>query len=262
MKTVNLKTKKSKLRKEVFQMPNWCYSTYAFKSTNANKDNLQRLHQKLAGVVMKPSGVDMDFANGWLGEVATVHGLDFEQIPCRGEITHLDALIKGGGDDCGSHFEAYDDCYFKLETETAWCPMTELCDAVIEQYEGVSYVYVAEEAGCDIFINTDIEGQFFDQRYLLEICCNMASLIPDDWSFENVVRPVASSEGSEAGLIGLDIMEYFRSFGDLQDYFTKLTGRDYETLAEMLNYLDEVIFETYGEQNSYLMANIREFTFE
>ena len=258
-------------------MPNWCYSTYAFKSTNKNKDSLQRLHQKLAGVVMKPSGVDMDFEAGWLGEVATVHGLNHEQIPCRGEITHLDALIKGGGDDYGSHFEGKDDCYFKLETETAWCPMNELWDAVVEQHEGVSYVYVAEEAGCDIFINTDTEGRFFDQRYLLEICCNSASLIPSYWTFENVVRPavgsvssVVSSEGSETGLIkgskvgliDLDIMEYFRSFGDLQDYFNKLTGRDYETLAEMYSYLEEIISETYGEQNSYLMANIREFAFE
>jgi len=188
-------------------MPNHCHTTYAFKSTHVNKDNLISLHQKLAELLFKPSriGFGFDFESGCLGEVAAIHDLDCEQVPCRGEITDIDinvadlnvnvtyydvedaSLNKAPTSDDGHIYDYDSACYFKLETETAWCPMNELWDAVLEQYEGVSYVYVAEEAGCDIFINTDTEGQFFDQRYMLEICCNTASLIPKYWSFENVV---------------------------------------------------------------------------
>ena len=31
----------------------------------------------------------------------------------------------------------------------------------------VAYVYIAEECGCEVYVNTDTEGRFFSDRYIL-----------------------------------------------------------------------------------------------
>ena len=51
--------------------------------------------------------------------------------------------------------------------ETAWGPMPEVWDKMAEKYN-LSYVYIAEECGMGIYVNTDAEGRFFTTRYLLD----------------------------------------------------------------------------------------------
>jgi|GEM_PF-1477788 len=257
-------------------MPNWCSSTYAFKAKGKNKKELQRLHQTIAETIMgktipKEKMVENGFGAGWLGNVAIVHGIDWESVSCRGDITVIDVDVTGWGDADGSR-DAEGLYYFKLETETAWTPTIELWDAVVKQYEGVSFVYTSEEQGCDIFINTDTEGQFFTQRYLLKISCDNVKLIPKYWSLDNVVLPAVDSSNSAKNgtknLANLDIHEYFTCFDELHDYFAKLTGKEdegFESLQEIRDYLDEVLseaLEANGSQSHYLMANIREFAYE
>jgi len=176
-----------------------------------------------------PSEVINVYEPGWLGLVAIKHGLDWEkEISCRGTIEHLDDFEPGSS-------------FFTLESDTDWTPMYELWEAVIAQYDGISFVYTAEECGERIYINTDTEGLCLSERYLLNICSDVS--IPEGW-YANRNKPLC-----------LDIREYFSSFDDLRDYCIKLTGKEFDTFEELESYLSD-IFE--GESNTF--ANVHEFT--
>ena len=205
-----------------------CCNKYAFYSTNENKDGLMRLQENLSSIMEAPSEDKNASGRGCLGEVAIKHGIDREKISCRGSITHLGNYEPGGS-------------FFTLESNTDWVPMDELWETVIAQYEGVSFVYISEECGESIYINTDADGVYFPERYLLEICGDAP--IPDGW-YANKGKPLC-----------FDIREYFSSFDDLMDYCAKLTGKEFDTLEGLGRYLSD-IFD--AEDNT--CANVHEFT--
>jgi len=209
-------------------MPNWCSNKYAFYTNDENKDELQRLHEKLSTIIETPSEVKNGFDPGWLGEVAIKHGLDWEKISCRGSIEYLDDY------DPDSNF-------FTLDSETAWAPTNELWAAVIAQYEGVAFVYIAEEPGMGIFTNTDTEGIFFTERYLFEIYGDAA--IPEGW-YAGQEKPGC-----------LEMREYFQDFEELADYCADFTGKEFSTLEELQSYFNDIFDE---EDNT--SVSIHEFT--
>ena len=129
---------------------------------------------------------------------------------------------------------------------------------MLEQYDGVSLVYSAEEPGNGVFINSDADGTFFSDRYLLEISCNKMSFIPSDWPFEGMDKPL----GDENDLDDLDIREYFSSFEELQVFFQKLTSKVFDCAEEIAEYLDGIASETDGIENAYFMSSVNEFTLE
>ena len=60
----------------------------------------------------------------------------------------------------------------RIETESAWSPCTDFIDALIKTtvpWDNLQYVYIAEECGCDLYINTDVEGKFFPERLKIEV---------------------------------------------------------------------------------------------
>ena len=208
-------------------MPNWCSNHYAFYTDDENKDELLRLYNKLSDIMEIPSEIKNDFEPGWLGKVATEHGLDFEKISCRGWIEHLEDYEPESN-------------FFTLQSETAWAPTDELWQAVVAQYEGVYFVYVAEEPGFEVFINSDSEGVYFPDKYLIEVHGDIP--IPEGW------YPDQDKLGC------LDIREYFSDFEELADYCADFTGREFSTLEELQGYLSGIFDE---EDNAF--ACIREF---
>jgi len=219
-------TELNKERKGDSKMPNWCSSKYAFYADDENKDELLRLHNNLSGIMKTPSEVENGFEPGWLGKVAIKHGIDWESLPCKGTIEHLDRYKPGGN-------------FFTLNAETAWSPTEELWETVIARYEGISFVYIAEEAGNGIFTNTDAAGTFFPEKYLFEIWGNAP--IPEGWF----------AGGGKPG--SLCIREYFEDFGELADYCAKLTGKEFGTFEELQSYF----FGIFEEEN--IFVGIHEF---
>jgi hypothetical protein len=175
----------------------------------------------------KPSEVKNGFEPGWLGKVLIEHGLDWEKISCRGTIDNLD--------DCEP------DCnFFTLDSDTAWSPTIELWEAVVAKYTGVSFVYIAEEAGSEIYINTDIEGTYFPDRFLLEI--HGDAPIPEGW-YPGQDKPKL-----------FEIREHFTDFDELVYFCASLTGKEFGTLEEIQGYFSD-IFD--NEDNT--IAGVHEF---
>ena len=209
-------------------MPNWCTSRCGFFCADEHKNELARLYKNLSAVLETPSEVKNGFELGWLGKVAIHHGLDWQEYSCRGTIEELGEFEPG-------------DNFFTLDSETAWAPTVELWEAVIAQYEGVSFIYIAEEPGSDIFVNTDVEGRYFTDRYLIDIFGN--GPIPESW-YEGKEKPDC-----------LEIREYFENFDDIADYCADFTGKQFGTFEELQNYFAEI----FGE-NDGIHVGVHEFT--
>ena len=210
-------------------MPDWCCTNYAFIAKKENAGELLRLKGILKDILDKGGEVKNDFGNGWLGNVAMRHGMDWEKVSCRG---HFDDLTDGGlyeNPNAG-------DFYFMFRTETAWGPTKELWECVVEKYKGVSFVYTAEEPSNDIFINTDGTGFYFSERFLLDISVDTlpAKPFPLGWF----------SLGIDACRI-YEYREYFDNFKSLQDYFIKITGKTFNNIEAMQTHLEDA-YEDYA----------------
>lgn len=132
-------------------MPNWCTTSYVFKG---NENELKDFYNKIKSFMSKER-VPNDFGDNWLGNIADGFGFSYNEIPYRGSITYLNL------DDVPERLE--------LSTETAWYPMTEMWDKIIEKhYPSITYVLIAEEPGMGIYINTDLTGDDFSTRFSVD----------------------------------------------------------------------------------------------
>ncbi|MBQ9764392.1 MAG: hypothetical protein IJV92_08565 [Phascolarctobacterium sp.] len=64
--------------------------------------------------------------------------------------------------------------YFKFQTESAWNPNVDIFNRIIRDKfkDEFEFEYCSEEPGLAIYINTDVEGFFFTDRYYLDSCIN------------------------------------------------------------------------------------------
>ena len=76
--------------------------------------------------------------------------------------------------DCVSEKEGV--FYFYFSTSSAWEPNVSIFYRIINRFFGGRQVYGIEycsvETGTDIYINSDMEGFFFTDRYYLDCCIN------------------------------------------------------------------------------------------
>ena len=135
-------------------MPNWCTTSYVFRG---NKNEIKDFYDKIKSFTSKER-ISNSFGNFWLGNIVNGFGFDYNEIPCRGLVTYFP--------------ETEEDTYpdrLELSTETAWYPMTEMWDKIIEKYyPSITYVLIAEECGNGIYINTDLTGDDFSTRFSVD----------------------------------------------------------------------------------------------
>lgn len=134
-------------------MPNWCTTSYVFRG---NENEIKDLYDKLKSFTSKER-ISNSFGNFWLGNIVNGFGFDYNEIPCRGRIDYFPEL------------EETDPDRLEFSTWTAWEPMTEMWDKIIEKhYPSITYVLISEECGMGIYINTDLEGEDFPIRFSVD----------------------------------------------------------------------------------------------
>ncbi len=140
-------------------MANWCDTNYVV--VGEEKEVLE-FHKTIKGIINGPERQRSDFGSEWLGNVLDYFGYDWKEIPCRGYISHLDESVDKGAED-GQYS-------FYLSTETAWVPMNEMFDTIFnEKYQTLSYYYMAEEPGCELFETNDKKGLYFKDLFFLNL---------------------------------------------------------------------------------------------
>ena len=152
-------------------MPNWCSTTYHIvgdkeevldlynKLSKLEKISSEYSSKKAAAHLNKqplpevpPEIVDSDFGF-FLGSIVQAFGGDWKEIYCRGEVSHLQ---ESDGD------------YIYLSTETAWGDMPQVWDFVMSKYKTLKYYFLAEEPGCEYYVNSDTTGEYFPEKYYID----------------------------------------------------------------------------------------------
>ena len=61
-----------------------------------------------------------------------------------------------------------DTAHIFINYQSKWCPCIELWNLAIEP-SGLKQVTIAEEPGCHVYINTDTECKFFNDKYCIDV---------------------------------------------------------------------------------------------
>ena len=131
-------------------MANWCSNAIVFFTTDNDNSRLKELYEDLQ-YYQNYKDDTQNAAMGWVGCLLQKQGVDTKELSCRGFISDVE-LNEGN---------------VRLSMDTAWGPLSEVYDIIAEKY-GMNYVYIAEEPSMSVFINTDTEGIYFNDRYYLD----------------------------------------------------------------------------------------------
>lgn len=119
---------------------------YFFSSTNP--DGLLSLWEDLeASIVICP-----DADKAWIGNLFEYKGIDTTNIGLRGTVSYME-----WGED-----------NILLSTDAAWIPLFDAYAAIADIYS-VEFVMLSIEPGEGIYYNTDTDGKFFPDRYMVSI---------------------------------------------------------------------------------------------
>ena len=127
-------------------MPNWCYTNYMF---TGDEGEIKQFSERIAHA-MVVNRVPNDWGRTFLGNILEEFGTSYDAVRCRG---------------CIMDIMEHDKKTLEIMTETAWVPMSEVWDVILVNYKSISYVMMAEEPGCDLFINTDTSGVYYSTKY-------------------------------------------------------------------------------------------------
>ena len=190
-------------------MPNWCATNIV---SYGDKKQVKELRERVIRICESACPVPNDFGNRWLGHIQVDFGYDWENTRCRGEISFIDV-------------EEKDD--FRIDQIDAWGPNVEMWETILkDHYPDVHLVYQADEPGCEIHINTDTKGEYFPDKYLLDISL----------SYKSPAKvPPGLTDGSN----------FFQTFDDLKKSVEVLTKRKFSNFIEIRNYIMDQTFDGY-----------------
>lgn len=229
-------------------MPNWCCSSYCFYSdTEKGKEQLKDFYEKLEKAIAPNTyrRVNSDFGDGWLGNVIYAICPQYLKFTSQGGITceYNGTTVSFRGTILDMSFDT-DDGALRVTTETAWEPMEELWKMLLEvcDYTDVTYVFQAEEPGCGIYINTDMEGRFFLDAYHVEV------FIHDDFYCYETFYPSSEEELLEIeNKIIADMRAEYKAHPErynLPKNFNTRKLRKQRTATAALQVIKSNIFET------------------
>lgn len=190
-------------------MANNCMTSYAFYPSYTSRRGIAPFYNKVISLLVNGVTNLYDFAKAF--------GLTDDEITNKG-------MVIG----CGFMNDAV-----ILDVGSAWVPCPEIFDKIIQKCytdsdgnADIEYVYQAEEVGCGVFVNTDIDGRYFPDLYRLEYC-------------------FAESENETSA-----VEVYFESTMDLLDWGNEFFDKSFGSVSEISEYANEKIKEqaiTYGD---------------
>lgn len=139
-------------------MANWSNNTSVILSYKKNNENLKKVYDTIDEIIA-------DTRNGKCDNWET-----FELYSRLTDLTE-DEILNGGlgyirGHFTDAHFDEYQQV-ITLEWETAWEPMIEGLEYLLKSYGLYSYT-IAEEPGQKVYVNTDVTGLYFPDRFLFD----------------------------------------------------------------------------------------------
>lgn len=196
-------------------MPNWCWNQTVFYG---DKEKQKEIYNKIENEV-KSGWPHIDL---FLKELGCTEEELNKEFAVRAHINGI-SLLKNG---------ELELCY-----ESAWGAINEVIDEILEKYQPqIEQVTLAEETGCDVFLNTDIEGKYFTEHYYLDL-----TITGEDESREEKYNDVKYYETLEGVVEELKVFFDFYNFNDK----SLTTEQEVEEVIEELRELEDV-YITFG----------------
>ena len=136
-------------------MPNWCSSVYAIYSDN--EIELLRIMMMLREASDKTGTCH---SREILGALRCPEEI-CREVDSRTSVENIESFYK--------------DKKLRgviIDTESAWGPCNDFIETLINKIipgsGDVKYCYLSEEEGCDVFVNSDTSGEFFDTRMRID----------------------------------------------------------------------------------------------
>lgn len=198
-------------------MPNWCGNSIAFYQEDGGSAMIGAFYadvQKYQDYKDPETGQISDWVGHWLRS----NRVDTDTLYTRGFFISC---------------ELYDD-HVRVDMRTAWEPLPEVWDLMAGKYE-LAYVYIAEEPGCGVYINTDAAGRFFTSRYMLN-CFDVDDMELDAGTMAEFGERLREIGGETS---------YFDSWEDVADTFEGFGfgAGDLEGLNERLSPFNIRVYE-------------------
>lgn len=134
-------------------MSSWCNTAIA---VFGQENDLKRFYSILNELNSNTTLLGNGFGNMWEGNLVYYAGADYHCVECRGEIISYEYSTDGH-------------CVY-INQNDAWTPNTEYLRVVFNYLNlDLDFVYIAEEPGCEVFINTDTFGMYFKTKYCLDM---------------------------------------------------------------------------------------------
>jgi len=130
-------------------MPIWCRNSVAFYQKN---NEVAKLETFYADILKCQNYKESEIGehSDWIGHWLQSNGINPDNLYTYDFF--VDCKLKKN--------------HIRIDMEVVWSTMTDVWDLMADKY-ALSYVYLAEESGCELYVNTDIERKFFTTRYLL-----------------------------------------------------------------------------------------------
>lgn len=144
------------------------------------------------------------------------------------------------------YIESMDSWILDIQIESAWCPAIDRFKEWVQSiYPNIDVVGTCEEPGNCVYVNTDVDGNFYTTRYALSIYKDDECIdryydslievnevlgpilgIPKDCDFETVCRKITEYNNSEEEIDGVE--------GISLDVYDTEDGCTFEDLSEFI----------------------------
>ena len=156
-------------------MTNWCYSSFSFYAdTILGKQQLEDFCDKFEkAIAFKRQTFVHSFSCSWLGNIIQYFCPQLLKITREGVFCDYDGRnIEFNGEIVTASQYMDSDGNFHFNIISLNSSLSEMWDMILKTcgYSDIKYVYISEDHDRNIFINTDIDHRFYDDKYYLIYC--------------------------------------------------------------------------------------------
>lgn len=142
-------------------MANYAYNAITFITPNTEQDllNLEFLMTNLVYLFE----TDDEYCNHITHKISDTYGTKKFNFDGRDNFNWLSDQI--------DYIDSMDVYTYDIQIESAWCPAIDRIKEWVQSiYPNIDVVGTCEEPGNCVYVNTDVDGNFYTTRYALSIC--------------------------------------------------------------------------------------------
>jgi len=113
--------------------------------------------------------------------------------------------------------------------------MTGMWNSILSKYyPDIEFVFQAEEQGCEVYLTSDTDNKFFNDRYYIDICVNgiyYSEYSPSEKGVISLINDIFDLKGDNRLSTLLEAMAYVEKFNNTSDDDDFAYIHEFETVS-------------------------------